>query len=209
MIANLSYVCLVAQDNTTQYGNAMPLRVLSYYIILFPSLDVCSVYPLLVLTIVNNMYRVIFGRDTSQDHSWRSFFIRLAMKSMAVLLPIAVAFGVSNLVQVLAFAGLMGFFICFFFPMLLQLRSQWVCQKAFEEALLAAPRKSVQEKDITTPLLPGVTSSNRLASFMGKSLCHNTSYSTIFSYPAAVMIIGGMGITCFFLTVASLFIHLS
>ena len=208
MIANLLYVCLVAQDNITHNSNSVPLRVLSYYIILFPSLDVCSVFPLLVLTIVNNMYRVIFGRDTSQDHSWRSFFIRLAMKFVAVFLPIVVAFGVSNLVQVLAFAGLMGFFICFFFPTLLQLRSQWVCQKTFEEALLSAHRNSVQAKD-TTALLPSLTNSNRLASFMGKGLCHNTSYSTIFSYPVAVMIIGGMGITCFFLTIASLFVHLT
>ena len=33
---------------------------------LFPSIDVISVYPLFILTVINNVYIVLFGRDSAQ-----------------------------------------------------------------------------------------------------------------------------------------------
>ena len=115
------------------------LKVLSYYIILFPSLDVVSVYPLLVLTIVNNLYTVIFCKDTSQvTNSWGTFFVRLLLKFIVSLAPILVAMAISNLFVVLNYAGLMGFFICYFTPTFLQLRSQWVCKQTFSNVVLSA-----------------------------------------------------------------------
>ena len=83
---------------------------LSYYIILFPSLDVVSVYPLLVLTIVNNLYTVIFCKDTSQvTNSWGTFFVRLLLKFIVSLAPILVAMAISNLFCSLELCWFNGF----------------------------------------------------------------------------------------------------
>ena len=49
---------------TTGSGNHLGLRILAYYLIFFPSLDVMSAYPLVVHVLVNNIYIIITGRDT-------------------------------------------------------------------------------------------------------------------------------------------------
>ena len=150
---------------------------------------------------VNNMYTVIFRQDTSQDHSWRSFFIRLSMKFLAALLPILVAMFISNLVQVLNYAGIIGFFICYLFPTLLQLRSQWVCNKTFKDCLtrctLTSHVKTVQGGE-KTPLLE--TASN---SSCWNSHLYMTPYSTIFSYFPVVIFLGMIGVISFGVTIAS------
>ena len=96
---SILYACRASSSHTAPLH---ALKVLSYYIILFPSLDVVSVYPLLVLTIVNNLYTVIFCKDTSQvTNSWGTFFVRLLLKFIISLAPILVAMAISNLFVVL------------------------------------------------------------------------------------------------------------
>ena len=53
------------------------------------------------------------------------------MKFVVAFLPICIALFVSNLVYVLKYAGLAGFFIVLFFPIVFQLSSQWVCYRTF------------------------------------------------------------------------------
>ena len=84
---------------------------------------------------VNNIYTVVLGQDTTQHKGWRYTLIHLGMKFLAAILPIGVSFFVANLVFVTKYAGLIGFFICFYFPIVLQLRSQWFCQKMFSHIL--------------------------------------------------------------------------
>lgn len=202
MFTNLLQGRYLSFDNTA-------LKVLSYYIILFPSLDVVSVYPLLVLTMVNNLYTVIFCKDTSQvPNTWATFFVRLLMKFIAALGPIIIAMGVSNLVVVLNYAGLMGFFICFFTPTFLQLLSQYVCRKTFAE-VLADKEYSSSHSDSTDedpinlkmgesyPLIPRVRYNTRDL--------YMTPYSTIFSHWPAVVVIGAVGVALFVMTIVSLF----
>lgn len=43
--------------------NHLGLRILAYYLIFFPSLDVMSAYPLVVHVLVNNIYIIITGKD--------------------------------------------------------------------------------------------------------------------------------------------------
>ena len=110
----------------------LPLRILAYFIVIFPSLDVCSIFPLVVLCMVNNIYLVLFGRDTTQAAAgWSTIIGRMVLKFLCALTPILVAMGVSNLVDVLKYAGLLAFFTSIFFPTLLQLFSQYTCIKEF------------------------------------------------------------------------------
>ena len=95
-----------------------------------------SIYPLIVLTMVNNLYIVVFGKDSAEaSKTWKTFFFLLVMKFTAALLPIIVALAVSNLVTVLKFTGLAGIFLAFFFPTLLEISSEWVCRKKFAHFL--------------------------------------------------------------------------
>ena len=198
------------QGQFLSYSN-VALKVLSYYIILFPSLDVVSVYPLLVLTIVNNLYTVIFCKDTSQvTNSWRTFFVRLLLKFIVSLAPILVAMAISNLFVVLNYAGLMGFFICYFTPTFLQLRSQWVCKQTFSNVVLSADdyysassSVSSDEDNINHKMSDSHLLIPKLR-YSTSDLCM-TPYSTIFSHWPAVVVIGCVGVVLFLLTVTSLF----
>lgn len=115
----------------TRPGNAIALRVLSYFLILFPSLDVVSAYPLQIHVVVNNLYILITGHDTSKKPKFRfDWLLRIFLRFVVALLPILAAFGVANLIYVLKFGGMVSF-IGLFFPFMLQLKSIYVCKKRF------------------------------------------------------------------------------
>ena len=81
---------------------------------------------------VNNIYTVITGNDTSKKPKWRyDWILRFSLRFTAALLPLLAAFGMANLIYVLKYAGLVGFGVCFLYPTVLQLRSTFVCIKRF------------------------------------------------------------------------------
>ena len=165
---------------------------------------------------VNNIYTVVLGQDTTQHKGWYYTLIHLGMKFLAAILPIGVSFFVSNLVFVTKYAGLIGFFICFYFPIVLQLRSQWVCQKKFSYILkdinlCVQAEKDVLVSDISekTPLLSSsVPFSKHLSIFLsGKAApCYTTPYSLpILSSPIVVIITGIITASFLVLTIAGIF----
>lgn len=172
-------------------------------------------FPLLIHTIVNNLYTVIFGRDTSQSRGWKHRLIQIGMKFVAALLPIAIAMAVSNLVYVLKYAGLLGFFISLFFPMLWQLMSSWACFKegVVPEAEVGSPdRLPNQIQEEKAPLLGGTqsaaTTGSRVYQFFftyKEMYLYKTPYSTPLSHPLCVIFFLVLAIVCFILTVISLF----
>lgn len=268
---------LPLQDVTTNPGNSLATRILSYYITLFPSLDVCSVYPLVVTTMVNNLYTVLFGRDSSEKCGWCHFAIRVAMRLGGAIIPILVALWISNLHYILNYAGLVGFFICFFFPTVLQLSSQWVCKKTFSDTqhlfpspgAMETPECSVRSRigsTQTNPLVEsycnvsedgstydetfgqshvypedtivspfgepylstensvlihsdrsGLYSSTETTPLLSSSVTtatkvctppvYQTPYSTMFSHPASVVVIGVLGLACFCLSVSNILLR--
>ena len=213
--------------------HSIAIRVLSYYIVLFPSIDVCSVYPLVVHTLVNNIYTVIFNRDTSQAKGWKHRFLQLLMKFIVAILPITVALVVSNLVHVLKYAGLIGF-TAFFFPIFLQLSSQWVCCKTFSYMLdkpggYSTKKKSrsitenksdnsmemqdmIEEEDalLLNEEDNNTSTMKRVFEFLftrKNASLYMTPYSTVLSYPISVIIISILACICFILSIVSLFVH--
>lgn len=216
-------IIVLLQGPLTHGKHSLALKILSYYIIFFPSIDVCSVYPLVVHTIVNNVYTVAFSRDTSQDKGWKLFIIQLSMKLVAAVLPIAIAMGVSNLVYVLKYAGLVGFFIVLLFPITLQLASQWKCfkhyrylsvdhseingvdTKGLKQHSTSGHDYSVQE---STPLLSQRQQSKFspiqefFFSFKAQSVSW-TPYSTYLSHPLIVVFMSFFTVSLFALTCVS------
>ena len=194
----------------------MPLRLVSYFIMIFPSVDVVSIYPLVVLTMVNNLYIVVFGKDSAEaSKTWKTFFILLVMKFIAALCPIVVALAVSNLVKVLTFTGLAGIFLAFFFPTLLQISSEWVCRKKFghflrqrngnssvhelQETSSHASRDTPDHED--NPLIPYQK--------MESSSIYMTPYSNIFSHWPVVMAIGIVELAILVLAMLGIFLPIS
>ena len=189
----------------------MSLRILSYYIILFPSIDVISIYPISVLNITNNAFVGIFGKDTAEvTKSRRSYFLILAIKFFSAITPILVAMAVSNLVTVLKYVGLMGFIIGFVVPILLQLRSQWVCRSVFMAALtkqVDISNSVGDHKDNGGAHQKSEEQFLLLSSrFNGKpSDLYMTPYSNICSYWPAVAIIAAVTVVMFAFMIAGLF----
>ncbi len=55
----------------------------------------------------------------------------LVLKFVVAFVPIIIGLFVSNLVYIIKFAGLAGYFIALFVPITLQFRSIWVCRENF------------------------------------------------------------------------------
>jgi hypothetical protein len=192
--------------------------MLAYYLLLFPSLDVVSAYPLMVHTVVNNLYLIIMGRDSSKPPLRKNrqldFILRISLRLMVAILPILLAFGVANLVYVLKYAGLLGFNICFFFPTLLQLRSMYVCKRKFtpNHISLSGSHSDEEEQQSLLSAPQGVGTSTLLSTkHMEGKMGHQrytTPYSiTCLSHPVTVVIVGAIGVCWFCLTLASLGVH--
>lgn len=112
-------------------GHQFSYKLLSYYIVLFPAIDVISSYPLMNHVMSNNLYSLIAGQDSSKTPKYRfDWLLKVTLRFVAALLPILAAFGVANLIYVFRYAGLFGF-LNLFSPILLQLRSIYVCKKKF------------------------------------------------------------------------------
>ncbi len=212
MLGTLQYspfLLLSCQVDLSQSGNSPQLRALSYYLVLFPSLDVCSAYPLVVHTITNNIYTVLMGRDSSKSAKHRfgkyDLLIQLTMRFLVAILPIMAALFVSNLVYVLKYAGMIGFGMCFFFPTALQLQSQFVCKRLFnrpyidikEEEEGFSPNLGSEEK----PLLSVQEAPDTRTLYM-------TPYSNrLLSHPVTVSVLGSLGVLFFILAFSGLFVH--
>eukprot|EP00731_Ephydatia_muelleri_P006520 Em0003g768a len=146
----ISWVSCTTLVPLTKPGHHVALHALSYIIILFPTLDVISAYSLVTCSMVNNLYQVIMGRDTSQRKHSYDGLILVAMRAVVAILPIVCSLFISNLVYILKYGGLVGFLTAFFFPLALQLASQYKCVKVFGKEL--APAAAARG----TPLQPHV-----------------------------------------------------
>ena len=171
--------------------------MMSYYIVLFPSLDVCSAYPLSIFALSNNLFVMFTGSDTTELNRHKNGkLILVALRLVTATLPVVAALFIANLVYIVTYAGLLGLCICYLFPIMLQLRSQYVCYKSFEGAAagVTLPRE--------LPLLGD--RHPRTAGLRWRVKSYYTPYSNVFSHPFIVIVFGVVAsITCGFI-IASL-----
>lgn len=183
--------------------NSPQLRALSYYLILFPTLDVMSAFPLNTICVSNNIYMALTGRDTSVIGKGKyDWIIRLLVRLFTAILPLGLAFAAANLVFILKYAGLLGFAMYFLFPAVLQLRSSYVCSKMFGRA---EDNRKTESMMLSTS---GGFENSPLVNAAKKSLWeYMTPYSSIIlSHPIFVTIIGILGFCFFVMSSVSLFI---
>lgn len=96
--------------------------VVSFFVVLFPALDVASAYPLNAFTLGNNLMSAFYG-DQMYIHEKSEFKVRL-FRLLAALPPFLGACLIRDLSQITSFTGLTGFAIAFIIPALLALYSE-------------------------------------------------------------------------------------
>lgn len=164
--------------------------------------------------IVNNLYILIVGQDTSKKPKHRlDWLLRAGLRFVIALLPILAAFGVANLVYVIKYAGLIGF-ICFFFPSLLQLTSIRLCKKKFSTVHVSVSGSHSREnsdeykKGEISPQLEKEQHSLLNATLKDTSSLYMTPYSNrITSHPIGVCVVGLVSFFLFLAALSSLFVH--
>ena len=196
----------VLQVPLAKLDGYLALQILSYYIVLFPSLDVISAYPLCVLTIANNLYLVFTGKDPDSDERRYAWVLRLLLKFVSSILPLVAGLFIANLVNVLQFAGLLGFSVCYLFPALFQLGSQYQCVKLFGASTAGDGDNSDAEDGALLQKEAKKTKRDLFRQWWltYKNPLYWTSYSTPFSHPVAVVVMATVAFTLFVLTIASI-----
>lgn len=205
------------QGSFTGSKNSLGLRVLSYYLILFPSLDVMSAFPLMVHCMVNNLYLIITGRDTSEKPRWRyDWLFRFTLRFVSAVLPLLAAMGIANLIYILKYAGLFGFAIAVFFPAVLQLTSIYACNKTFRVYASVPPTEKtpliIQNEASTESsfkfhrMIQNVVSGLGLLEFRKENRkSHVTRYSRGFlSHPLFVIVVVFIGFWLFVMACTSI-----
>ena len=195
-------------------------------------MDIISAYPLTVHAIINNIYIIITGNDTSKKPKWRyDWLLRFFLRLVGALLPIVAAYGVANLVYVLTYAGLVGFGVSFLFPTVLQLRSTFVCIKKFRNTSVedTVRLNSLHTTDADESELSDSIDTNGIENHYGSGANHMskeklpllreraqddkcrlymTPYSNaVLSHPVFVGIMGVVFTCLFIVTCISLFLH--
>jgi len=109
-------------------GNVSSLaRTVSFFVVLFPALDVASAFPLNAITLGNNLFDHFQGGYASSNLpgirllSSKSFF-----RLISALPPILAASLDDSLGRITNFTGITGFFLAFIFPAILSIRSRIV-----------------------------------------------------------------------------------
>lgn len=93
---------------------------ISYFILIFPALNVISAFPLGAITLGNG---ILAALPNSLTKNQTSKIMKILCRIVASFLPIICAAIVWNLTIILEIGGLFGFFIVFIMPALLQLAS--------------------------------------------------------------------------------------
>ncbi|CEG46213.1 amino acid [Plasmopara halstedii] len=94
-------------------------KILSMIVVVFPALDTLSVFPLISVTLGDNMAAVIPQTWVQGRRSTRKLLCRFG----AAVPPLLISVFVSDLSVTLQISGLMGIYVAFFAPALLQLQA--------------------------------------------------------------------------------------
>jgi hypothetical protein len=139
-----SYVGLLNQDGSTSYV----AHALSFFIVLFPAIDVASAYPLNAYTLGNNIMSAYYGRDVYKHDKIR-WELNL-FRTIAAVPPIFAGAYITDVSLITDYTGLTAFALAFVIPSLL---SHYSARKMEEVGLVS---RSVHSSRWTTPFFQAV-----------------------------------------------------
>jgi hypothetical protein len=102
-------------------------RIISFFVVLFPAIDVASAYPLNAYTLGNNLMSYHYGEEMVKYEKSKThlYFFR----ALGAIPPIIAACFVSDLGSITDYTGLTGFAIAFVFPAVLARYSARRCDE--------------------------------------------------------------------------------
>ena len=183
----------------------LPLKMLSYYVILFPTVDVMTAYSLSTAATANNVYLILSGKDSTNDARRYARVVLLLLEFVSAILPLSLAFAVSNLLYVNQYSGLTTYLICHLFPALFQLGSQYHCLKEFGDS----PNSTTTSDKGTSLIEKHIKTKSLLKNWWltWKNPAYWTPHSTFISHPISVSIICVICLILFSLSAGSLFVN--
>ena len=142
-------------------GNSLFSRTLAYFLLLYPSMDLCSTYPL-IATLGSNIFLALL-QDAGVNTEARHF--ALITRFCFATLPLIGSIYVANTVVVSIFGGFLFILITLVIPSLLRIFSIKKCQtewkssrKAYfgtqKETVTLLENKQLQQSDIRKTLYP-------------------------------------------------------
>jgi hypothetical protein len=119
--SNLNWTTYLALIGNNGGQPTVFAQILSFFVVLFPAIDVASAYPLNAYTLGNNMMSAYYGKDTHK-HEHLKWQLRL-FRLLAAVPPLFGAMLDADLGRITDFTGLTAFGLVFVFPPLLAYKS--------------------------------------------------------------------------------------
>ena len=186
----------------SNFSNSIPIRLISNFLMLFPSLDIISIYSLCITSVANNIYLIVMRRDTSQGNFGPADRImRLFLRLIITSVPLFGAIFVTNLVRLIKVAGLFAFTIQFMIPTASQYQSKRLCRKQIERI------RNIKLTTTTQNLMDGIPEICKkfnIKDFLFR-IERDTIYSGWYSNNITVIVVGVLGVFCFCLAFVSIF----
>ena len=140
---------------------------------------------------------------------WKyDWLLRLCIRFFSAVLPLALGFAAANLVFILTYAGQLGFVTYFLVPVVLQLRSIYVCKKMFSpqpEPDISTGSEDVMLSEEVSERSPLMTNAEKEK--LENGFTYMTPYSNVVcSHPIFVSIMGFFGFCFFVISILSIFI---
>lgn len=114
-------------------NNHIPLYliIINYIVVLFPAIDIISVYPLVTTTLANSIYAAISDNiiNTYNSH----YIIIYITRIIASLPPIIISYYIRDLRKTVLISGLFSIIVALFIPAMLQLASQNILLHVYKQ----------------------------------------------------------------------------
>eukprot|EP00904_Undaria_pinnatifida_P001044 jgi/Undpi1/10940/HiC_scaffold_3.g01466.m1 len=104
-------------------------RFLAYFVVLFPAMDVTSVYPLNVMVVANNLMAAVYNDHV--DNAENDSVIVTTFRIGCAVPPLLWALLFKDFAAIVGYAGCLTVLIAFVFPAYLNLISQRMCNERF------------------------------------------------------------------------------
>ncbi|CAM9330066.1 unnamed protein product [Hapterophycus canaliculatus] len=107
-------------------------RLLAYFVVLFPAMDVMSVFPLNVMVVANNMMAAVYNDHV--DNAENDAVIVTTFRIVCAVPPLLCALLWRDFAAIVGYAGCLTVIIAFVFPAYVNLLSKRMCEERFGES---------------------------------------------------------------------------
>ncbi|CAM9146857.1 unnamed protein product [Ectocarpus sp. 12 AP-2014] len=104
-------------------------RMMAYFVVLFPAMDVTSVYPLNVMVVANNMMAAVYNDHV--DNAENDSVIVTTFRILCAVPPLLCALLWKDFAAIVGYAGCLTVMIAFVFPAYVNLLSKRMCEERF------------------------------------------------------------------------------